>query len=160
MVIRAKRFRKPVGVGAIQEVLAAKGYCGCSAAMVVTNSRFTRPAKTLAQANGVTLWDRNQLVEALLSVQASLAPISVPSAPGPLARNLTASPFPAISAPIPEPVTATPAATVGSGSGCVVCGKSVSEKARAYCAERPERFDGRTLCYDHQRASRGQSAKG
>jgi len=65
--VQAKRWSKPVGVKAIQEVVAAKGYYGCEGALVVTNRGFTRPARQLARANKVELWDRHALVERLLA---------------------------------------------------------------------------------------------
>jgi HJR/Mrr/RecB family endonuclease len=37
--------------------------------MVVTNRYFTQAARKLARANRVELWDRDQLVEALLKVE-------------------------------------------------------------------------------------------
>lgn len=67
-VIQAKRFKNKVGVKAIQEAVAAKGYYDCPHAMAVTNSYYTKQAKELAKANKVTLWSRDDLVKALLSV--------------------------------------------------------------------------------------------
>ncbi len=64
-VIQAKRYKGKVGPKAIGDALRARGNYHCSAAMVVTNSRFTRQAIEEARANGVTLWDREQLVQAL-----------------------------------------------------------------------------------------------
>ena len=37
--------------------------------MVVTNRRYTRPARNLAAANNVELWDRDRLAKALRAVQ-------------------------------------------------------------------------------------------
>jgi restriction system protein len=65
--VQAKRWSKPVGVKAIQEVVAARGYYGCDDALVVTNRGFTRPARQLARANKVQLWDRQALAERLLA---------------------------------------------------------------------------------------------
>jgi len=56
-------------VRAVQEVVAARRYYGGSRALVVTNSRFTRPARMLARANDVELWDRERLLTALLSAR-------------------------------------------------------------------------------------------
>ena len=66
-VVQAKRWTKNVGVKAIQEAVAAKPMYRCDRAIVVTNRYYTQQAKRLAKANGVTLWDRDQLVAALLS---------------------------------------------------------------------------------------------
>jgi restriction system protein len=68
-VIQAKRYKNKVGVKAIQEAVAAKGYYQCDEAMVVTNSFYTNQAEKLAQANEVKLWNRDDLVKALLSVK-------------------------------------------------------------------------------------------
>jgi len=68
-VVQAKRWQGRVGVTAVQEVVAAKSMYGCTQAMVVTNSFFTRPAHTLATANGVELWDRPQLIRMLLATR-------------------------------------------------------------------------------------------
>lgn len=53
--VQCKYYTKPVGVGAVQEVAAGKAMYHCTAAMVVTNSRFTAAAETLAKSNGVIL---------------------------------------------------------------------------------------------------------
>lgn len=34
---------------------------------------------------------------------------------------------------------------------CMVCGKTVSEKVKAYCRNHPEKFHNQVYCYDHQR---------
>jgi restriction system protein len=68
-VIQAKRYKSRVGVKAIQEAVAAKGYYSCDKAMVVTNSYFTNQAKTLASRNKVELWDRKILVKNLLKIK-------------------------------------------------------------------------------------------
>jgi restriction system protein len=64
-VVQAKRYTRPVGVKAVQEVLGARGYYQADRAAVVTNSTFTAAAVKLAQANDVDLWDREQLAEAV-----------------------------------------------------------------------------------------------
>jgi len=69
MVIQAKRYKKKVGIKAVQEAVASKGYYNCDKAMVVTNSYFTNQAKTLASRNKVELWDRKLLVKNLLQVK-------------------------------------------------------------------------------------------
>jgi restriction system protein len=60
-VVQAKRSAGNVGVKAVQEAVAARGYYGAHRAMVVTNSSFTRRAQELARANGVTLWGGEQI---------------------------------------------------------------------------------------------------
>ncbi len=68
-VVQAKRASNNVGVKAVQEVLGAKGYYKATEAVVVTNSKFTRAALQLAQANHVSLWDRDALTSAVPSVR-------------------------------------------------------------------------------------------
>ena len=56
--IQCKYYSQPVGVSAVQEVVAGKSHYGCNAAMVVTNSTFTVAAERLAKENGVTLMEK------------------------------------------------------------------------------------------------------
>ncbi len=63
--VQAKRSAKPVGVQAVQEVVAGRQHHGCHYAMVVTNSGFTVAAVQLAQSCGVELWDRDRLADEL-----------------------------------------------------------------------------------------------
>lgn len=58
---QCKRYDKPVGNKAVQEVFAGKFFYHCHAAIVVTNNYFTKSAKDLAHENGVVLWDRDYL---------------------------------------------------------------------------------------------------
>ena len=53
--IQCKRYKKSVGVSAVQEIVAAKGYYGCTEAVVATTASFTPSAKELAERNGVRL---------------------------------------------------------------------------------------------------------
>jgi HJR/Mrr/RecB family endonuclease len=62
-VVQSKRYRKSVGVSAIQEAHAARSYYGADLAIVVTNSTFTRQARELAERTGVELWDRDVIME-------------------------------------------------------------------------------------------------
>ena len=64
-VVQAKRWTKNVGVKAVQEAYASAAMYRCTRSMVVTNRYYSRAAKELARANGVTLWDRDNLVRAL-----------------------------------------------------------------------------------------------
>lgn len=65
VVIQAKRYQRPVGVRAIQEVLGGKVHYSASRALVITNNEFTPNARTLARQAHVELWDRVRLVEEL-----------------------------------------------------------------------------------------------
>ncbi|WP_235820498.1 restriction endonuclease [Halalkalibacter krulwichiae] len=61
-VVQAKRYSSNIGVSAVQEIAAAKPFYHARKAMVVTNQYFTKQAKSLARANGVTLVDRDSLM--------------------------------------------------------------------------------------------------
>lgn len=75
-VIQAKRHKNRVGVRAIQEAVAAKGFYDCQKAMVVTNSYFTNEARQLANKNDVELWDKKLLSNAMLKMKEKLANVS------------------------------------------------------------------------------------
>lgn len=53
--IQCKYYSRPVGLKAVQEVVAAKRHYGCSRAMVITNRTYTKPARQLAEENKVEL---------------------------------------------------------------------------------------------------------
>jgi restriction system protein len=60
--VQAKHWRnRDVGVKAVQEITAAKGYYRADRALVVITGSFTKQAIDLAKANGVELWDRRDL---------------------------------------------------------------------------------------------------
>lgn len=121
-VIQAKRFKNKVNIKAVQEAVAAKGVYGCSQAMVVTNSYYTRQARELARANDVKLWDRQDLANALLSIKKDTS------------------------------IEAEVAAAIENDQDkCVVCDKPVSEKVKQYCLNNQEKFGGKIYCYGHQR---------
>lgn len=131
-VIQAKRHKSKIGVKAIQEVVAAKGYYHCDEALVVTNSFFTGPAINLAKANNVELWNRNVLVNKLLSIKNELPNIQQqqPSnqqivRPGTVEDIISAS--------------------------CAQCGKKVSDRVKNYCLSNTNKFAGKVYCYDHQK---------
>jgi restriction system protein len=67
--VPAKRWSKTIGVKAVQEAVASKGIYKYAEALVVANRPLTRQARTLAEANEVTLWDRDVLVAKLLAVR-------------------------------------------------------------------------------------------
>ena len=66
--IQCKRYSSPVGVSAIQEVMASKSLHDCHVACVLTNSTFTPSAEELARKNLVILWDGNKLKDFLSKV--------------------------------------------------------------------------------------------
>ncbi len=69
IVIQAKRYKKNVGIKAVQEVIGAKQYYKADKAMVITSSYFTPNAKNLAQSGNVELWDRTKLKSVMQQVQ-------------------------------------------------------------------------------------------
>lgn len=53
--VQCKYYSSPVGVGAVQEVVAGMRVYNCNRSMVVTNNVFTKPAQKLAEENNVIL---------------------------------------------------------------------------------------------------------
>jgi restriction system protein len=64
--VQAKRYRKQVGIKAVQEVIGSLAHYSADIGWVVTNSTYTRPAIQLAKANGITLVGRNELIKLIL----------------------------------------------------------------------------------------------
>ena len=62
VVVQAKKQKKTTGNKAVQEVHAARGYYQANRAIVITTSRFSKPAIELADRLGVELWDWNRLL--------------------------------------------------------------------------------------------------
>lgn len=122
-VIQAKRYKNKVNIKAVQEAVAAKGKYGCSEAMVVTNSYYTRQAEELARANGVKLWSRKDLADALLSVKKE---VSIETEVATVKED--------------------------DQDLCAICGKPVSEKVKQYCSMNHEKFGGKTYCHEHQKS--------
>jgi restriction system protein len=122
-VIQAKRFKGKVGVKAIQEAVASKGYYNCQNAMVVTNSNFTDQAMKLARANNVELWNRKKLIDALSSMNSSDVVVH--------------------KAEVTE--------TKSSQSVCAICGKPLSQKVLDYCMSNNARFNEKVYCFNCQK---------
>jgi restriction system protein len=61
LAIQCKRQARPVGTGAIQEVVAGAPMQDCSKTMVVTNHEFTPAARKLAELHGCELVGRSEL---------------------------------------------------------------------------------------------------
>lgn len=74
IVIQAKRYNQnnKVGIDAIQQVYAAKPFYKAHDCWVMTNSLFTKSARTLAKACGVNLYDRNQLMELINTINPNI----------------------------------------------------------------------------------------
>lgn len=66
IIVQAKRYKKNVGVKAVQEVASAKSHYKADECWVITNSFFTEQAKKLANSNLVRLIDRKQLMNWML----------------------------------------------------------------------------------------------
>jgi restriction system protein len=134
-VVQAKRWAKSVGVKAVQEAVAAKGYYDCSEAMVVTNSTFTRQAAHLARKNGVVLWDRDVLMSKLSAFRVKKQTASMQDEPDQ-----------------PTSAAATDRTDVlPTVETCKECAKVLTPGERAYCERNARRFEGRMLCFRHQR---------
>jgi hypothetical protein len=69
-VVQAKRYEGAVGIGAVQEVIGARRYYAAERAMVVTNSRFTPAALSLAGSDEVAVVARGELAD-LLAISAA-----------------------------------------------------------------------------------------
>lgn len=61
LAIQCKRVSRPVGPGAVQEVVAGAPMQDCSRTMVVTNHDFTPAARRLAELHGCHLVTGSQL---------------------------------------------------------------------------------------------------
>ncbi len=59
--IQVKYYRGLVKASAVRQVVTALNYYGCQRAMVVTNSKFSRPAEKLALSNDCALVDGKEL---------------------------------------------------------------------------------------------------
>lgn len=138
VAVQAKRWSKRIGVKAVQEAVAARGYYRCDAALVVANREFTDQASKLARANDVELWDREVLVAKMLAIQEDAGSAIPPETIADAVEEPEMS----------EAVAPGDAANVAT---CATCGRSVSEKVRDYCLSRPQRFGGHVYCYPHQR---------
>ncbi|TWT05600.1 restriction endonuclease [Planococcus sp. CPCC 101016] len=71
IVVQAKRYKKNVGLKAVQEISTAKNHFKADECWVVTNSYYTEPAKKLAASNQVRLVDRELLMKWMLEMKKS-----------------------------------------------------------------------------------------
>lgn len=69
IIVQAKRYKKNVGIKAVQEISAAKNHYQADECWVVTNSYFTDPARNLAKSNRVRLVDRPLLMKWMLDMK-------------------------------------------------------------------------------------------
>ncbi len=76
IVIQAKRYgyKNNVSMDAVREVLAAMFFYKADEAWVITNSFFTKQAKVLAKACGVTLLNRYELERFIVKINPTQQP--------------------------------------------------------------------------------------
>ncbi|WP_424100072.1 restriction endonuclease [Moorena producens] len=67
-VVQAKRQQGSVGIKAVQEVIGAIAHYQVNLGIVITNSKFTEPAKNLAASNQIELFDRDDLKKLIKKV--------------------------------------------------------------------------------------------
>ncbi|KDF02194.1 hypothetical protein Y900_025490 [Mycolicibacterium aromaticivorans JS19b1 = JCM 16368] len=65
LAIQCKRQAKPVGVSAIQQVVAGGMHYGCARTMVTSNQEFTPAARNLAATHNCQLIGRAELLETI-----------------------------------------------------------------------------------------------
>ena len=69
IIVQAKRYKKNVGIKAVQEISAAKNHYQADECWVVTNSYYTEPARKLAKSNQIHLVDRTLLMKWMLEIK-------------------------------------------------------------------------------------------
>ena len=67
-VVQVKRWNSVVHHDAVQQAVVARGRYGVERAMLVTSSSYSPQAVSVANVNGVTLWNRAVLAEQLLAL--------------------------------------------------------------------------------------------
>ena len=80
LAVQCKRLSRPVGAGAVQEVVAGAPMHGCTKTMVVTNHEFTPAAAKLAELHGCELVGGSELPR-LRSIIRRLTEPSAPTIP-------------------------------------------------------------------------------
>lgn len=71
IVVQAKRYRRTVGIKAVQEIHSAKLYYHAQEAWVITNNYFSANAIELAVSTGIRLIDREELLDMILTLSKS-----------------------------------------------------------------------------------------
>jgi restriction system protein len=77
VAVQCKRLSRPVGAGAVQEVVAGAPMHGCTKTMVVTNHGFTPAAVKLAELHGCELVGGSELPRLRSIVRRLTAPTEV-----------------------------------------------------------------------------------
>jgi restriction system protein len=78
LAIQCKRQSRPVGAGAVQEVVAGAPMQDCTTTMVVTNHEFTPAARKLAELHGCELVGRDELPRLRSTIRRLTEPLSRP----------------------------------------------------------------------------------
>lgn len=74
LAVQCKRQARPVGAGAVQEVVAGAPMHDCTRTMVVTNHDFTPAARTLAERHGCLLISGTDLALLRTAIRRATAP--------------------------------------------------------------------------------------
>lgn len=61
MAVQCKRYGKPVGVSAVQQVVSGASHHSCTSSMVISNQEFTKAAVQLAKTHKCKLVGRSKL---------------------------------------------------------------------------------------------------
>ncbi len=61
--LQCKRYKSPVGIKAVQEIVAGCKFYGCDIAVVLATSTFTKSAFALARKTDVRLWGSEKIYE-------------------------------------------------------------------------------------------------
>lgn len=69
IVVQVKRYKKKVGLKAVQEIVSAKDHYNADDCWVITNNYFTDLAVDLAKENNVVLIDRDVLMKWVLELR-------------------------------------------------------------------------------------------
>ncbi len=77
LAVQCKRQSRPVGAGAVQEVVAGAPMHGCTKTMVVTNHEFTPAARKLAELHGCELVGGQELPRLRSTIRRLTAPTEV-----------------------------------------------------------------------------------
>ena len=74
VAVQCKRLSRPVGPGAVQEVVAGAPMQGCTRTMVVSNQGFTPAARKLAELHGCELVGGSELAQLRSTIRKMTAP--------------------------------------------------------------------------------------
>lgn len=136
-IVQAKRSKRNVGPKAVGDILRARTKYQCIEAIIVTNApSFTEQARQEARDNQIALWDRERLIEELLSLRDGSPKSSRDEWAHPVRAHVGL-----MRGPDPQEIPA-----------CDVCGKPLSDRVVEFCRANSGRFNDRLYCFDHQGA--------